>query len=173
MNKSDNRRYQRFERRFRLFGDWPSPRFRSAEQPITLFIDDLPALGEREFGGLISGGKPVGADEVLLAQNAIAFLLDHAGRLILALGLKGLRTDEKALMLQGFQCLWRSRLAGGTAREERFQKRHGQFLSIQAPPPLILMRPDKSCASKAADVGNPNVAPRRLVVEEAPELARP
>src|SRR5258707_3846870 len=98
----------------------------STKHPLALLVDDLAALGEREFHRVVERGKTVGADELVLLALAADLLLDRARGLILALALVGRGVNHEAVVFDRLRRRRRSARLGRTApAEQLFPKRHG------------------------------------------------
>src|SRR5690606_7575400 len=98
------------------------------EDALTLLVDDLPALGEREILRVAAARVRLGAHEAIFLRLAADVLLDDAGRLELAAGRVGRGADAEALVFHG---LARRRVLGrgltATAEEpteKSLQKAH-------------------------------------------------
>src|SRR5690606_25838593 len=93
----------------------------SSEHPVSLLVDDLLALAERDGEGVFERGELVGADEAVFLRLAPDLLRDHATALVLAAFLERRGADRKALVVERFA---RWHLFRSVAAEELAEERH-------------------------------------------------
>src|SRR5688572_13976553 len=71
------------------------------EDAVTLQVDDLLGLGDRERDRVVAGRMGVGANEPVLLHAVGSVLLDGAGGLVVAVAPERRRPDAEALVLDG------------------------------------------------------------------------
>ena len=77
---------------------------RSAEQPLTLLVDHLSGLGQRQRARLVRSGDRVGADEIMDAGYPSHLLFDPRSNPVLAALRDRLGCDAETLVLLGRRC---------------------------------------------------------------------
>src|SRR5690606_6889373 len=97
----------------------------SAENGFALFIHDLPALVQRNAGGIFDAGATVGANEAIFLHFAADRLGNDAADLILPALAIGRGNNQKVLVLKATSLFRLCRCFGGRASTEKtLQKRH-------------------------------------------------
>src|SRR5690606_13075914 len=140
------------------------------EDALTLLVDDLPALGEREILRVAAARVRLGAHEAIFLRLAADVLLDDAGRLELAAGRIGRGADAEALVFHGLarrRVLGRGLPAAAEEPSEKSLQKAHWLISPQLPRSTKLsstiLRPALSKStvsllpSTAATVPGPNL----------------